>query len=140
MSQELEVRKLNQLIGGKRKLYHILSQIYVLPDMTSHACTVDYLMKYTQDPVEVYTCSVQETQIFKVRHKSHSAIELFDKLEGLLRSKGMEPTGMNALALPDVNWLCTVLHKEDPTDELNIFGKKNSVTVKRKLNEKYILL
>ncbi len=48
---------------------------------------------------------------------------------------------MNALYLPDKEWICTVIHREDPNDDLNLFNKsKPEINMLRTINEKCLAL
>jgi len=129
------VAELNSKIGSRKNLYTILKQKFVLPAYTSHACTLSYLLKYTTDPVEVYTCEIQGTDMYKPRYREKNAVELYEELEKLLEKKGKKPTGMTHLDLPDINWLCIILHKEDPNDSLCLFKKTTEIEAKKVLNE-----
>ncbi len=123
-SKKYNVSELNHKIGTRRHLYDILSQHYFLPSHTSHACTLKYLMQYTEEPIPIYSCILKGTGVFKPRFRNHTAEELLEELEELLKRKGLPSTGMSSLELPDVNWLSTILHKEDPNDTLKMFTKK----------------
>ncbi len=81
--KEYNISQLNSRLGTRQNLYKMLSQVYVLPSFTSHACTLQYLLKYTEEPVTIYTCDVKGTEIFKPRYKRANALELFDQLENL---------------------------------------------------------
>jgi len=133
----VDLETLNEKVGGKQNLYQILSSDYYLPKFDSHACTVNYLTKYTQNPIPIYVCELEGTKIFQRRWKHNNAEELLDKLEQLLRQKGKKPTGMDRLTLPNLDWLCTVLHKEDPEDTLGLFKRQNmGFSLNRDVNEK----
>lgn len=140
LQNSYKIEFLNRKVGSKRNLYQMLSQTYVLPDYTSHACTVDYLLQYTKEIIPIYTCEIAGTEIFNPRYKTKNALELLELLEELLAKNGKSPTGMNALKLPDVKWLCMILHKEDPQDNLKIFRKDKTVPVSRNLNTKFIFI
>ena len=66
------------------------------------------------DPIPIYVCPVKGTEIFQRRYRAHSASELLEILENFLASKNFLKTGLNSHDLPNVGWLCTVLHREDP--------------------------
>ena len=137
----MEIKKLGAFVPNKTALYDFLTAAYVLPEYNSHACSLAYLNKYTEKPILIYVCEIQGTEIFKRRYKSTNAEELLDLFEKLLVQKNKPPTGLDIFNLPDVAWLCTVLHKEDPTDNVDIFKKKfESLTVTRTLNEKYVVM
>jgi len=77
----------------------------------------------------------------KKRYKNNNALELLDILENMLNQKKQKPTGLNMFTLPDVDWLCTVLHKEDPNDSYNVFKRPDLLIVfNREINEKFAQL
>lgn len=132
---------LNRIVTSKAQYYAMLSQEFILPDIHSHACSMEYLLKYSEDPMRIYTCPVEGTKIFEPRFRRKNAVELLEALEELLAKKGKPPTGMTPLKLPDTNWLCLVLHREDPNDTLNIFQKKSgNLILTRTVNEKYFFM
>lgn len=116
--------ELNYRIGTRKNLYDILSQHYFLPAYNSHACTVSYLKKYIEEPIQIYTCEIKSTPVFKPRFREKNVMEMFEVFEEFLKSKQKLPTGMTHLELPDLDWLATVIHKEDPDDTLSLFKDK----------------
>ena len=139
IQKEIEIGKLGRLIPDKMNLYQVLSCHYFLPQYDSHACTIQYLNKYTEDPIPIYVCEIKNTEIFNIRFKNANAEELLDLLEKLLAEKNKPQTGLDILHIPDVKWLCTVLHKEDPTDSIGVFKKKTgNITIIRTINDKYL--
>ena len=137
IEKEFEIGKLGRLLPNKMMLYQVLSSHYFLTRYDSHAYSVEYLIQYTEDPI--YVCEIKDTEIFNIRFKNAKAEELLDWLERLLAEKNKPQTGMDILNLPDVGWVCTVLHKEDPTDSLGVFKKKTgNITISRTINDKYL--
>ncbi len=136
---KISLDAIHSRISSREKLHELLSQEYVLPTVNSHACTLQYLLKYSQNPIPIYTCPIEGTKIFKRRRKNKNCMEMLADFEKLLEKKNLPPTGMNPTKLPDVDWLCTVIHREDPDDSLKLFCKLDeTVTVTRSVNEKYI--
>ena len=75
------------------------------------------------DPIPIYVCPVKGTEIFQRRYRAHSTSGLLEILENFLASKNFLKKDMNVHDLPNVGWLCTVLHREDPEDKFNLFNE-----------------
>ena len=134
--KNIALKDINEILQSKKRIHGMLSSDFVLPEVTCHACTIEYLIKYSLNPIPIFTCPVEGTLIFKHRYKWHNAVQLLDILEDLLKAKDLPPTGMDPLHLPNVDWLCTILHRIDLKDELNLFSEISESQVNRIVNPK----
>ena len=85
--KDFEIERLSTLVPNKQTLYEILSTIFVLSKINTHACSLEYLNKYTLDPIPIYSCEIQGTKIYSLRYKRGNAPELLDSLDRFLQQK-----------------------------------------------------
>ncbi len=112
----LKVNDVNSKIKTKLQLYNILSKKYYLPKLSSKAITKRYLMKYTENPIPVYTICREGMIGHNFRINKYDGLVLLEKLEQLLEAKRMKSTGMDLLTVPDKEWMMNAILNLDPSD------------------------
>ena len=131
---EINSYEASKIIKNKKHFYDLLAEAYYLPTYTSKAITKEYLFMYSMSPIPIYVAKKTEVVHHHYTDRKFTSIELLEKLEELLKSKKLNPTGLNMLTLPDQEWLCNIILTIDPEDPYGLLQRKiseqNSFTLK----------
>ncbi len=129
-------KELSIKIKNKSQLYDVLSKVYYLPELSSRAATTDYLRKYTDKEPQILMLKRKEI----TRHHYRYALELLELLENMLKIEKKYRTGIEAHALPNIDWLMDAILHLDPSDPHQLLQpkKEEMTTYQLEVNEELI--
>jgi len=115
-----------RIFTSRYETYQIISEIYKLPDYSSKAISKSYLKVCLQKPCHIFRIDNKDFHAHFVVVKHITAQEILGIIETCLKSKGLLPTGLNSITLPNIEWLISVyFFFLFPNDEKNYLSKKN---------------
>ena len=130
---ETNYQELSIKIKNKAQFYDILSKIFYLPNFNSRAITKDYLYKYLPKEPQIFTIKRLGLTQHHFRFNRYCALELLEILNKMLKDKGKPPSGIEANALPNVEWLMNAILYLDNTDPFELLQAKKEEKVEYKL-------
>jgi hypothetical protein len=120
MTQDDLVSKLKTKMDN----YIIISKHFYLPPVDSHCMTNEWLNKalLVACPYKLFAHKDIIPYTYQYRGKKGEIILM--KIEDLLKSKNMNPTGFSVTDPPPLDWLKNVYLSLDKTDPLKLLGEK----------------
>lgn len=121
---------------SKNDIYHSLSTIYHLPKLSSKAITNEYLLEISKANSQYLKVPNQEITPVTLEFRKLGTIDLLERLDKLLISKGEKRTGFDLIHFPDTQWIANICRWADSNDTLEVFKKKISLqsTLKREID------
>jgi hypothetical protein len=114
MSTKFKKTELNSKIGTRSDLYALLSSTYLLPDISCHCLSKVLLLQYSMENCPYTKFERNKVPSRYVEVRLHSASELTDILNKILKDIGKNPSGFSSVDPPNLQWLYDVISYLDP--------------------------
>ena len=109
MSKKLTKNDFNSKIGSRADIYKLLSSTYLLPDYSCHCLSKILLLEFSMENCPYFKFERNKVPSRFVERRLHSASELTDVLNKVLKDSGRNPSGFTPLDPPNLQWLYDVI-------------------------------